>query len=159
MKLNQLIAIALILLASLTVVAANTQQGRWAATDDPTAKFIVDAERKWAEAACTHNKITEEILADDFQGTSPEGNRYAKPEEVADAADSSKTARNCRLIEAKVRFFGDNLAMVYGSETATQKAKDGTEKPRCLIWTDTWLKRNGKWQIIAAQDTQFNCPA
>lgn len=128
-----------------------------AAADNATAKFMVDAERQWAEAACTHNKITEKILADDFQGTSPEGKRYTKSEEVADTADLSKTVRDCRLIDAKVRFFGDDLAMVYGSESSVRKAKDGTEKSRCLIWTDTWLKRNGKWQIIAGQDTQFDC--
>ena len=60
-----------------------------------------------------------------------------------------------------MRFFssgeGDNVAMVYGSETATQKGKDGKPVARCLIWTDTWLKRDGKWQIISVQDAQFPC--
>ncbi|MBV8281565.1 MAG: nuclear transport factor 2 family protein, partial [Candidatus Eremiobacteraeota bacterium] len=101
-----------------------------------------------------HNKIAQEILADDFQGTSPEGKRYTKQNAVASAQDTSNTARDCRLLDAKVRFFGESLAMVYGSESSVAKAKDGAEKSRCLIWTDTWLKRNGKWQIIAAQDTQ-----
>jgi len=148
---------AVSVIAIMTAVAAHGQQGRWASADDKTAKFMIDAERQWAEAACAHNKITEKILADDFQGTSPEATRYTKSEEVADSADISKTSRDCRLIDAKVRFFGDSLALVYGSESAVRKGKDGTEKPRCLIWTDTWLKRNGAWQIIAAQDTQFEC--
>jgi hypothetical protein len=143
--------------ASMTVVAVHGQQGRWATADNATAKFMVDAERQWAEAACTHNKIAEKILADDFQGTSPEAKRYTKSEEVADTADPSKTSRDCRLIDAKVRFFGDDLAIVYGSESSVPKKKDETEGSRCLIWTDTWLKRNGNWQIIAAQDTQFEC--
>jgi hypothetical protein len=47
--------------------------------------------------------------------------------------------------------------MVYGSESSARNAKGGTEQSRCLIWTDTWLKRNGHWQIIAAQDTRFDC--
>ena len=140
-----------------TVVAVPAQQGRWAAADDSTAKFIIDAERQWAEAACTHNKIAETILADDFQGTSTEGKRYTKAEEVADTSDLSRTARNCRLLDAKVRFFGENLAVVYGSETSVRKEKDGTEKTRRQIWTDTWLKRKSKWQIIAAQDSQIDC--
>ena len=46
-------------------------------------------------------------------------------------------------------FFGSNLAMVYGSETATRNNKVGKPEPRCLTWTDTWLKRDGHWQIIA----------
>ena len=157
MTLRQLMRAAVPVLAIIAVVAAYGEQGRWAQADDATAKFMVDAERQWAEAACTHNKITEKILADDFQGTSPEGKRYTKSEEVADTADLSNTAQDCRLIDAKVRFFGDDLAIVYGSESSVRKAKDGIVKSRCLIWTDTWLKRNGKWQIVAAQDAQFDC--
>ena len=143
--------------AIMTAVAAQGRQARWASADDQTAKYMIDSERQWAEAACTHNKITEKILAADFQGTSPEATRYTKSEEVAESADVSKTSRDCRLIDAKVRFFGESLALVYGSESAVRKGKDGVEKPRCLIWTDTWLKRNGKWQIIAAQDMEYEC--
>ena len=139
------------------LATAYGQQGQWAAVDNPTAKFMIDAERQWAEAACTHNEIAQKILADDFQGTSPEGQRYTKSAEVSDTADRSKKAKDCRLIDAKVRFFGDGLAMVYGSESSVRQARDGSEQSRCLIWTDTWLKRNGNWQIIAAQDTRFEC--
>ena len=157
MTLNQGMTVVLLVVTIIAVVVVHAQQGQWAAADNSTAKYLVDAERQWAEDACTHNKITEKILADDFQGTSPEGKRYTKLEQVALTQDLSKTARDCRLIDAKVRFFGDYLAMVYGSESAVREAKDGIGKPRCLIWTDTWLKRNGMWQIIAAQDTQFDC--
>ena len=149
--------VAFVMCTFTAAAAAHAQQGRWAAADDPTAKFIIDSERQWAEAACTHNKIAEQILADDFQGTSPEGKRYTKSEEVADTGDRSKTAKDCRLLDAKVRFFDEGLAMVYGSESSVRKAKNGTDSPRCQIWTDAWLKRNGKWQIIAAQDTQYDC--
>jgi hypothetical protein len=154
---NQLRRMVLMIFAMTAMASAYGQQGQWAAADNPTAKFMIDAERQWAEAACTHTKIAQKILADDFQGTSPEGQRYTKSEEVSDAADTSKSAKDCRLIEAKVRFFGDSLAMVYGRETSASKAKDGTEQSRCLIWTDTWFKRNENWQIIAAQDTHFDC--
>ena len=157
MTVNQGITVVLFIFTIIAVAVVHGQQGQWAAADNLAAKYLVDAERQWAEAACTHNKIAEKILADDFQGTSPQGKRYTKSEEVVDTRDLSKAARDCRLIDAKVRFFGDNLAMVYGSESSVQKAKDEIETPRCLIWTDTWLKRNGRWQIIAAQDTQFDC--
>jgi hypothetical protein len=150
-------SVASLLFTIIAAVAAYGQQGRWATADDATAKFMMDAERHWAEAACDQNKIAGTILTDDFQGTSPEGKRYTKSEEVADTADSSKAARDCRLIDAKARFFGNDLAIVYGSESSVRKAKNGVEKTRCQIWTDTWLRRGGKWQIIAAQDTQVDC--
>ena len=146
-------------IAVVTILAlpALAQQSRWAAPDDATAKFMIDSERQWAEAACTHNKIAQQILADDFQGTSTAGERYTKSQEVADMADTSKSARDCRLLDAKVRFFGDSIALIYGSETSVRKAKDGKDERRCQIWTDTWLRRNGKWQIVAAQDGPIAC--
>jgi len=157
LALNKLTMGMLGLFAGFAALTAYAQQGRWAAADDTTAKFMIDAERQWAEAACTHNRIAEKILADDFQGTAPDGKRYPKSVEVAGASDMSETSQDCRLLDAKVHFFGDNLAVVYGSESSVGKGKDGTHKSRCLVWTDTWLKRNGIWQIIAAQDTQLDC--
>ena len=51
-----------------------------------------------------------------------------------------------------IRFFGDDLAIAYGSESRVKTSKDGKDDVETLIWTDTWLKRNGRWQIIAAED-------
>ena len=157
MALKRLLVLVLVIFGIIAVVAASGQQGRWAAADNATATFMVDAERQWAEAACNHNEIAEKILAEDFQGTSPGGQRYPKSEEVAGSAHVSKTAQECRLLDANVRFFGDELAIVYGSESSLRRAKDGSAKTQCLIWTDTWLRRKGAWQIIAAQDTEFGC--
>ena len=135
------------------IVAAKAQQGKWAAADDQTAKSLIDKERKWAEASCTHSLIVQDILADDFQGTSPDGGRrYSKKDAIEEAKASKGEARDCRLDDAKVHFFGDNIALVYGHETATRKSSDGKENTRSLIWTDTWLRRSGTWQIVAAQD-------
>jgi hypothetical protein len=150
--------VKVMLCLSACTLAAFGQQSRWATADDPNAKYIVDLERKWAEAACTQNRIEAKILADDFQGTSPrDGSRYTKAHELAFHDDPKNVATDCRLLDAKVRFFGSNLAMVYGSETATRNSKDGKPEPRCLTWTDTWLKRKGTWQVIAAQDAYFRC--
>jgi hypothetical protein len=46
----------------------------------------------------------------------------------------------------------DRVAIIYGSERALRSDKEGKEAMRCLVWTDTWLKRHGKWEIVAAQD-------
>ena len=139
-------------------IAAFPQESKWATADDPTATYIVDSERKWAESACTPSGIEAKILADDFQGTSPrDGSRYNKAHELNFHDDPKNVATDCRLLDAKVRLFGDNLAVVYGSETATRKAKNGKPERRCLTWTDTWLKRKGEWQVVAAQDAYFPC--
>jgi hypothetical protein len=147
--------IVLVALAVVTVAAsAAAQQGKWAAADDPTAKYIIDKERQWAESACTHSSVAE-FLAEDFQGTAPDGKRYDKAQALEN--DSSVSERDCRLDDAKVRVFGEHIALAFGSERAVRKPKVGKEFRRCLVWTDTWLERENKWQIVSAQDTQVPC--
>ena len=131
------------------------QDSRWGASDEPTVKFMVASEAKWANAACSTQPDLDVFIADDYQGTSTTGHRYPKADAISD--EPNKTSRDCRLGEVKVRFFGDSTAVAYGSESRVQKAADGTEAKRCQIWTDTWLKRNVNWQIVAAQDTVIPC--
>jgi len=145
-------AAALFVVAGLPIYA---QQGTWASAGDLVAKTLIDWERQWAEADCVHNMVEEKILAVDFQGTSPDGAIYSKAEAVADAKSPTTQARDCRLHDAKVRFFGLDLAIVYGSESSILKGKDGKDFKRSLVWTDTWLKRNGQWRIVAGQDMRM----
>jgi hypothetical protein len=55
--------------------------------------------------------------------------------------DTKSLSRDCQLGEVKVRFFGDSIAIAYGAENKIDKANDGKDTKRCLVWTDTWLKR------------------
>jgi len=56
-----------------------------------------------------------------------------------------------------VRFFGANVAIIYGSEHAIGKDKAHPDAKQCQVWIDTWLKRNGTWRIVAAQDNKVDC--
>jgi len=131
------------------------QESRWGSPEEETVKFMIAAEAKWANSACNPQPDLKDVIADDFQGTSPSGRRYGKKDAIT--TDTKALERDCQLGEVKVRFFGDSIAIAYGAESAVSKAKDGKETKHCLIWTDTWLKRAGKWQIVAAQDTNIPC--
>ncbi len=128
---------------------AQAQESHWAAADDPVAKTLIDWERQWAEAGCTHNGIEKTILAEDFHGTAPNGSLYSKQQAVAHA---KTTEQACKMYEVKVHFFGDSMAILYGSESAVHTEADGRKHTVKLTWTDTWLKRHGTWQVVAAQD-------
>jgi hypothetical protein len=152
----QLRIFAVIATVMVSLIAAHAQQSHWAPPDDKTAKYITDMERKWAEGVCVDNGVVAGLLADDFQGTSTKGERYTKADELKEEK-SVRTARDCGLDEAKVHFFGDSLALVYGREHAIGKDKSQPDARVCQAWTDTWLKRDGKWQIVAAQDNRVEC--
>ena len=134
----------------------SAQTAHWASPNDSTAIKLIAMERMWLNASCSPQPGLKEVFADDFQGTSTTGSRYGKA--AAMSNDANSLDRLCELGDVKIHFFGENIAMAYGSESSIRKGTDGKEYKRCLAWTDTWLKRDGKWQIIAAQDNVVECP-
>ena len=145
--------IAAILLLGASASNAADQTSRWLMPDDPLTKTITAVETLWSDTSC--GPATETLnaaIADDFQGTSTKGVRYDKAH-----ATEQQHNRDCQLQQIHVRLFGDSLAMVYGNESSVAKNTDGKDWKRCLAWTDTWIKRKGEWQIIAAQDNVVAC--
>ena len=111
-------------------------------------RYIVESERQWAESVATGDaSIVERILADDFLGVDPKGRIYDKAKMIADTRDAGQYFASNHLNEVKVRFYGDT-AIAQGDETWERR---NSERGR-FVWTDTWIRRNGRWQIVAAED-------
>ena len=155
MKFLSIIPVSLVFFLGGFASSSFAQESRWGSPGEETVKFIVVAEGKWANSACSPQPDLKDVFADDFQGTSPTGRRYGKEEAIT--TDTKSLSRDCQLGEVKVRFFGDSIAIAYGAESTMTKDNNGKETKYCLVWTDTWLKRLGKWQIVAAQDTLVPC--
>ncbi len=156
-------SIALALLAFANGGAAKAAgEGRWADKNDPVANQLIENERKWATLACAPSAtrdaaaaaLVNDFIAADFIGTSPKGSLYSKADMLPKdkPAKALETEQDCKLLSARVRYFGSDVAVIYGSESAVVKDADGKAAPRTLIWTDTLLRRAGKWQVIAVQD-------
>ena len=111
-------------------------------------RYIAESERQWAESVATGDaSIVERILANDFLGVDPKGRIYDKAKMIADTRDAGQYFASNHLNEVKVRFYGDT-AIAQGNESWQRRTG---ERGR-FVWTDTWLRRNGRWQIIAAED-------
>ena len=111
-------------------------------------KYIVESERQWAESVATGDtSALDRILADDFVGVDPKGKSYKKAEMIAETRNAPKYFISNHLNEVKVRFYGDS-AVAQGFETWERRSG---ERGR-FVWTDTWVRRNGQWQIVAAED-------
>jgi hypothetical protein len=92
--------------------------------------------------------VIERILADDFRGVDPKGKLYDKPTMISETKEGPNHFVSNHLEDVKVRFFGDNAAVAQGSESWVRR---NGERGR-FVWTDTWILRNGRWQIVAAED-------
>jgi ketosteroid isomerase-like protein len=144
MKSKLLVLVAVTLLCAIWVATA--QQSSTADTE----RYIKESERLWAESVATGDAASvERILADDFLGVDPDGGFYEKAKMVADTRESPKEFISNHLNDVKVRFFGDT-AVAQGNESWVRRT--GLPLRGRFIWTDTWIRRNGKWQIVAAED-------
>jgi hypothetical protein len=113
-------------------------------------RTILDGDQAWAESLVTGDtEVLERIIANDFVGTSPRGNRYTKGELIGSTKDAPKVFASNTLGKVTVRVFGD-VAVAQGEENWV-KHKGEPIRGR-FVWTDVWVLRNGKWQIVAAQD-------
>ncbi|HWN65195.1 MAG TPA: nuclear transport factor 2 family protein, partial [Candidatus Binatus sp.] len=110
--------------------------------------YIIESELQWAESVASGDTgPVERILANDFLGVDPKGNLYDKAKMISDTREAPKFFISNRLNRVKVRFYGDT-AIAQGSESWEQRTG---ERGR-FVWTDTWIRRSGRWQIVAAED-------
>ena len=113
-------------------------------------QYIRESERQWAASVASGNsRVVARILADDFSGVEPKGQQYTKAQMVADTRTAPKYFASNHLNDVKIRFYG-NAAAAQGNESWVRR--EGEPKHGRFVWTDTWLLRNGKWQIVAAED-------
>ena len=142
-RLERMLPHALAILGMLCLCDCSARKGQ-----QETERYILESERQWAESVATGDTAAiERILADDFIGVDPKGHLYTKQQMIDETRNAPKYFVSNRLNDVKVRFYR-RIAIAQGSETWE---KHSGERGR-FVWTDTWLRRNGRWQIVAAED-------
>ena len=122
----------------------------------PTAeKELLMIEREWLDAYLKADAAAmERIEADEFTITYPNGEVVTKAKEVERIkASKPRTDGSLELSTegTTVKFNGDT-AVLSGVFIQKQRMK-GEEKIVRERYTDVWVKRNGRWQVVASQLT------
>jgi len=113
--------------------------------------YMRKAEADWADLAVRTNPgVIERILADDYVGVNSDTVVRDKARMIALAAEKpSGTYVSSKLDYVHYRHFGDTVIAQGGESLQRKDGKPGLS----LIWTDVWLWRGGKWQVVASQDS------
>ncbi|HEX6187216.1 MAG TPA: nuclear transport factor 2 family protein [Pyrinomonadaceae bacterium] len=142
----KLIKTCLILL-TLIVSCSNTL------AHDDASQSVQKLERAWLDAYEQHDvKAMEAIVADDFTITFPDGRVQTKPQIIASLrsprpADGRSMKFHTEGVQP--RAYGD--VVVLTGIVVTELQRDGkTVSERRERYTDTYLKRNGRWQVVAS---------
>jgi len=141
-------AVAVLFLTCATDLVAAPCAAPKLSTKQDVERYIVSSEEAWAKSVATDDaSVVKRILAEDFIWVL-DGKVFDKKAAVSFAAQGPGPFLSNEPDYVHVRVFGDT-AVAQGSETWTKKGKRRGK----FIWTDTWLKRSGCWQIVNAQDT------
>lgn len=118
-------------------------------SDADAEAYMRKAEADWAALPPKEQPaLLGRILADDFVAVGTKGAVRNKAEQI-EADLNAPPAPPAMLDYVRYRHFGDTV-LAQGQETSPA-GKD--QSATTLVWTDVWMFRNGKWQIVAAQDT------
>ena len=90
-------------------------------------------------------------FADEYLSTGSSGATYSKAQDLANVTSEGTSLTSFALTDLKVRVYGDT-AVVTGLNTtkSTFKGKDDSGAYR---FTDVFVKRDGRWQVVATQGT------
>ena len=99
----------------------------------------------------THDvSVIEQLVADDFVGTSSSGKVGNKTTMIAEARKDKNVYASAQSSEMNVHFFGPGVAVVTGIARESGKTPAGKAFSNAYRFTDTWMERNGEWQCVAA---------
>ena len=110
---------------------------------------ITKLERDWAAASVKADMAaTDRIVADDWIGTSWDGQIQPKAQIVDELKTGTYKPSSMNVDNIKVRVFGDvAVATLTQTEKSQYKGKDSSGR---YLYTDVWVKRNGNWQVISS---------
>ena len=110
---------------------------------------ITDGERAWGQAYVHGDAATiDRLLADDFIGVDTHVKRYNKASAMTEVRNGPNLTSDA-VTNLVVRFYGDT-AVAQGDEHEVGPAPE--KRPLERVFTDTWVKLNGQWRIVAAED-------
>jgi len=114
---------------------------------------IKGIEEDWNKAnlGADHSyKFSEDILADDYLGRNDKGVMQNKEEYLKDIAAATYTVTDITAGPMFVTVYAPNIAVIVGSQQMKGKDKKGVDFSGTFNWTDTFMERNGKWQLIGS---------
>jgi len=115
---------------------------------------LMKLENEWNDAWVNRNiAFFDQILADDYIVTFSDGNVYTKAQEIANVKSGEDVATSVVGDDFKVRVYGDAAVVTY--RMAVKGQYKGKDNSFLFRWTDTWIKKDGRWQVVAAHQSRI----
>jgi ketosteroid isomerase-like protein len=136
-----------ILLVTVFPWAQAQKKGTGAASGSSQA--LIDLENRWVDALVKSDVAAiDSIFADTYVETNEQSQRSDKQAVLAVLKSGDLKLKSIKLSDMRVYAYG-NAAVVTGSAEQAGDFK-GQPLPGKLIFTDTFVRQNGKWRAVAS---------
>ena len=110
---------------------------------------ITQLTKKWSIVHTTKDwDFLKRIWADDFSYTMPGGIVFDKKNGLVNIEEESDTLTSASCVAFKARVYSKNLVIGNGDHHEAGKDKDGTPFSRKFRFTNVWVRKSGKWQVV-----------
>jgi uncharacterized protein (TIGR02246 family) len=92
-----------------------------------------------------------ELFADEFVYQTLQGLTHTKPSYIAVFVSGDVKINSFERENSRVRFYGDTAVVM--ATTHLDIAFKGEARQVSLFYTNVWVKRDGRWQLVARQST------
>ena len=139
------------LLAQAQTKAADAK--KTAPSANAASDELKQIENDWVDASKSKNaEKLGDILADSWVALGWDGQRTDKAKALAEMKTPGNSLDTIEMGPMTVRIFG-NTAVVTGSDTE-KSMENGKDTSGKYVWTDVFVKQNGKWKAVASQSTK-----
>jgi ketosteroid isomerase-like protein len=140
-------------IAALCWLSMSFTAGRQISKASSVEDHIKKQEQNWAEAVVKEGAASvDEYEADDIITTDPTGRVTDKAQDRTDLSSGDYKIQSEQLSDLRVHVYGSvAVAAATNLMKGTYKGQDLSGKYR---FTDIWVKRNAKWEVVASQYTK-----
>jgi len=115
-------------------------------------KELIKLENEWGDAYVKRDPaLFEKMVTDDFIGTMPDGTVYTRAEAVEFIKSYKGDVTSMVTDEWKVRVYGDTAVVT--ARNTYKMVLEGKETAAQERFTDTWIRRDGRWKCVAAHNS------
>ncbi len=141
---KKIIALAMALSGILAAAQTEKQAGARG-----TTQALIDLENKWVDALVKGDSATpDSVFADTYVDTDEHSQGSDKQAVLAVVKSGDLKLKSIRVSDMRVDEYGD-AAVVTGSAEQAGNSK-GQQVAAKILFTDTFVRRNGKWRAVAS---------
>jgi ketosteroid isomerase-like protein len=141
--------VLLLVVAAVAGAGGRDQKDGAAQSSDAETRALIAVENRWVEALVKSDLATlDAIVADSYVDTDEHSHRGNKDDVISFLKSGDIKFESIKLSDMNAHVYGD-AAVVFGTAVQAGSFLGGPLATK-VIFTDTFVKKNGKWKAVAS---------